>query len=134
MSSDSIFTLQLARWTEKAKDNIDLVVRKIALDIFSRVIQKSPVDTGRFKSNWMCAVGSIPTGTTLAIDVTAVVTRVEAVALGAKAGDVIYLVNNLPYARRLEYGHSKQAPAGMVRLTIAEFNAIVDKAASEVDR
>lgn len=134
MASDSIFSLQLTKWTEKAKGNVDLVIRKIALDIFSRVIAKSPVDTGRFKSNWMCAVGSIPAGTTLAIDVTAAVTSVEAATLGAKAGDIIYLVNNLPYARRLEYGHSKQAPAGMVRLTIAEFNAIVDKAASEVNR
>lgn len=128
------FELSIARFVEKAKANADLVVRKIALDIFSRVIQKSPVDTGRFKSNWLVAVGSIPEGTTVAIDVTAAVTRVEAVTLGAKAGDIIYLVNNLPYARRLEYGHSKQAPAGMVRVTIAEYNSVVAKAVSEVDK
>lgn len=128
------FELQISQWVAKAKENADLVLRKIALDVFGRVIQKSPVDTGRFKSNWLCAVGTIPAGTTLAIDVTAAITRMEAAALGAKTGDVIYLVNNLPYARALEYGHSKQAPAGMVRLTVAEFNAIVDKAASEVNK
>lgn len=128
------FELNIARFVEKAKENADLVVRKIALDVFGRVIAKSPVDTGRFKSNWLCAVGSIPAGTTLAVDVTGVVTRMEAKALGAKAGDVIYLVNNLPYANRLEYGHSKQAPSGMVRLTVAEFGAAVDKAASEVPK
>lgn len=32
-----------------------------------------------------------------------------------KLGDTAYLVNNLPYAVPLEYGHSSQAPAGMVR-------------------
>lgn len=134
MASDSIFTLQIAKFVEKAKGNADLVLRKVAIEIFSRVIQKSPVDTGRFKSNWLVAIGSIPDGTTVAIDVTAAVTRVEAATLGAKAGDVIYLVNNLPYSRALEYGHSKQAPAGMVRLTVAEYGAIVDKAANEVNR
>jgi hypothetical protein len=128
------FELQIGRFVEKAKENADLVVRKIALDVFGRVIAKSPVDTGRFKSNWLCAVGSIPEGTTVAIDISSAITRMERAALGAKAGDVVYLVNNLPYARRLEYGHSKQAPGGMVRLTVAEFGAIVNDAAREVNK
>jgi len=142
------FELNIARFVEKAKGNADLVVRKVALDVFSRVIEKSPVGNpdlwkhpappgytgGRFKSNWLVAIGSIPEGTTVAIDVSAAITRVEAETLGAKAGDVIYLVNNLPYARALEYGHSTQAPVGMVRLTVQEFGAIVDAAASEVPK
>jgi hypothetical protein len=37
-------------------------------------------------------------------------------------------VNNLPYAVPLEYGHSKQAPGGMVRITLARFQQIVDEA------
>ena len=45
-----------------------------------------------------------------------------------KLGDTAYLVNNLPYAVPLEYGHSSQAPAGMVRVTIAEFQQIVEAA------
>ncbi len=49
-------------------------------------------------------------------------------AAQAKAGDVIYLANSLPYIRRLEYGWSKQAPAGMVRGTVGEFQQAIDKA------
>lgn len=142
------FALDIKRFADKANGNMDLVVRKVALDLFRRVIQKSPVGNpdlwkspappgyvgGRFKSNWLCAIGSIPEGTTVAIDVSAAVTSVEAEVLGAKAGDIIYLVNNLPYARALEYGWSTQAPAGMVRLTIAEYGAVVTKAAGEVDK
>ena len=111
-----------------------MVVRKIALDMFRRVIIKSPVDTGRFKSNWQVAIGSIPFGTLELNDKTgaATIAQVTAATLGLKAGDVIYLVNNLAYARALEYGHSKQAPAGMVRVTIAEYNAVANKAAGEV--
>jgi hypothetical protein len=130
----SSFTLDIQRFVDKAKGNVDLVVRKIAFDMFRRVVIKSPVDTGRFKSNWQVAIGSIPAGTLELNDKTgaATISQVTAATLGFKAGEVIYLVNNLAYARALEYGHSKQAPAGMVRVTIAEYNAVANKAAGEV--
>lgn len=132
MSNGSIFSAQVAAFCAKAKGNADLVVRKIALDMFSRVIMKSPVDTGRFKGNWQVAIGSIPSGTLEIADKdgTATIAKVTAETLGVKAGDVIYLVNNLAYARPLEYGHSKQAPNGMVRLTIAEYGPVVSQAAA----
>ncbi len=131
-----LFEAQISRFVEKAKGNVDLVVRKVALDMFRRVIMKSPVDTGRFKGNWQVAIGSIPAGTVQIDDKTgtATVAKVAAVALGMRAGQVIYLVNNLEYARPLEYGHSRQAPGGMVRLTIREFSQVVDKAVSEVPK
>ena len=131
-----LFEAQISRFVEKAKGNVDLVVRKVALDMFRRVIMKSPVDTGRFKGNWQVAIGSIPAGTVQIDDKTgtATVAKVAAVALGMRAGQVIYLVNNLEYARPLEYGHSRQAPGGVVRLTIREFSQVVDKAVSEVPK
>ena len=132
----TIFSADIQKFIDKAKGNADLVVRKVALDLFRKVIVKSPVDTGRFKGNWQVAIGSIPAGTLSINDKsgTATIAKVTAEALNMKAGDVIYLVNNLPYARALEYGHSKQAPAGMVRITIEEFNAAVNTAASEVPK
>jgi hypothetical protein len=132
----SLFTAQIAAFVEKANGNMDLVVRKIALEMFSRVIQKSPVDTGRFKGNWQVAIGSIPDGTLQLDDKagTATIAKVTAEALNVKAGQVIYLVNNLPYAQALEYGHSKQAPNGMVRLTVLEFNSVVEGAAQSVPK
>ena len=129
-----VFTAQIAAFVEKANGNIDLVVRKIALDMFKSVIVKSPVDTGRFKGNWQVNIGSVPAGT-VAIDDkagTATIAKVTAATMNLKAGQVIYLVNNLAYARRLEYGHSKQAPNGMVRLTIAQWNRVVEGAAASV--
>jgi len=130
------FTLDIQKFVDKANGNIDLVIKKIALDLFRRVIMKSPVDTGRFKGNWQIAIGAIPSGT---LDLTdpsgsATISRVTATALGLKAGDVITLVNNLSYANRLEYGYSKQAPAGMVRTTVQEYPQVVTMAANEVNR
>lgn len=134
--ANNVFTAQIAHFVEKAKGNADLVVRKVALEMFSRVIQKSPVDTGRFKGNWQVNIGSIPAGTLKLEDKTgtATIAKVTAEALNLKAGEVIYLVNNLEYANALEYGHSKQAPNGMVRLTISEFNSVVSNAAQSVNK
>jgi hypothetical protein len=130
------FTLDIQRFVDKAKGNIDLVVRKIALDMFSRVIMKSPVDTGRFKGNWQVAIGSIPPGEIELKDKSGevVIEKVTAATLNLKAGDIIYLVNNLAYARALEYGWSKQAPSGMVRLTVGEFGAVANQAAASVPK
>jgi hypothetical protein len=36
------------------------------------------------------------------------------------SGKVFFLTNNLSYIRPLEYGHSKQATVGMVRITVAK--------------
>lgn len=130
------FELDIQKFVAKAKGNIDIVIRKIALDLFRRVIMKSPVDTGRFKGNWQVAIGSIPAGV-LAIDDktgSATISKMTAAVLGLKAGQVIYLVNNLEYALPLEYGHSKQAPAGVVRITVQEYPQVVSKAANEVPK
>ncbi len=130
------FELDIARFVEKAKGNIDLVVRKVALDVFKRVIMKSPVKSGRFRGNWQVAIGSVPAGTLELNDKagTATIAKVTATTLQMQAGQVITLVNNLAYARRLEYGWSKQAPNGFVRLTVTEYGAVVNKAASELPK
>ena len=57
--------------------------------------------------------------------------KVYRVANDFKAGHVFYLVNNLPYIRRLEQGWSQQAPAGMVAVTVSEFQQTVARAATE---
>ena len=129
------FSLQIEKWTEETQKRVTLAVRKIALDVFERIILKSPVDTGRFRGNWQVQIGSIPTGTLEIDDKSGQVTvaKAQAEVLGVKAGDTIYLINNLPYARRLEYGWSNQAPEGMVRTTVAEYQPIVDKVVREIN-
>ncbi len=130
------FEIDIQRFVDRAKGNVNLVIRKIALDLFTRVIMKSPVLTGRFRGNWQIAIGSIPSGT-LEIDDkggTATISKVTATTLGLVAGQVITLVNNLTYAQSLEFGHSRQAPNGMVRLTLLEYPQVVRTAASAVSQ
>lgn len=125
------FSLALSQFAEKAKDDADRRVREVTLEVASRIIVRSPVDTGRFRANWRLGVGGPVTGTVEATDKTGdQTTGAIAAALPAKAaGTVLYLSNNLPYAWRLETGYSKKAPGGMVGLTVEEFSGIVDKAA-----
>lgn len=44
-------------------------------------------------------------------------------------GGIYWVSNMVPYAQRLEDGHSTQAPRGMVALTVLEFNGILQRAA-----
>jgi hypothetical protein len=126
---------------------LDQVQRKVVLELFTRVIYKTPVDTGRARANWQVSIGSMPTGTIKINDAngSATVSRATAAAAGFSAGDVIFLTNNLPYIRRLEEGgygdgpktvggFSRQAPAGMVALTVQEFQAVVNQVGIEVSR
>ncbi|MFD2235945.1 HK97 gp10 family phage protein [Aureimonas populi] len=130
------FADQIAAWSEKTREKLETAVRKIALDAFTEVILMSPVDTGRFRGNWQVAIGNIPTGTVEIDDKTGTATigKVQAETLKLQAGQTIFLVNNLPYAQALEYGHSQQAPGGMVRLTAQRFTPIVDAVARELNK
>ena len=119
------FALDLSKAIEKAKDKAELAARKITLELFSNVILKSPVDTGRFRANWNCSIGSMDKSTSAATDKegSGAIGRVRAeVTKYTLDGRSIYLANSLPYAERLENGWSDQAPQGMVRLSIIETN------------
>lgn len=128
------FADDINRWAQRTEEKLDLAVQKIALDLFKRVILDTPVDTGRARANWQVSIGKVPNGT---LDLTdksgqATVSKATAVAAGLEAGDIIYLVNNLPYIQRLEDGYSGQAPAGMVGLAVQDFHAIARQVGFEL--
>jgi hypothetical protein len=128
------FGNQIARFEDDVKLKMKLAVKKISIEVFSRVVLKSPVDSGRFRGNWQLAVGAVPRGTLDLFDKTGIATisMADAKLMGVSAGDTVYLANNLPYARRLEEGYSTQAPQGMVALTVQEFAEIVGKIGIEL--
>lgn len=123
------FSLDILAFARKTRLNVDLVKRKICLDVFRSLVMKSPVDTGRFRGNWQIGVGSVNTDVGSQVDKSgsnAVTGAMGIIESTVKAGQIVYLTNSLPYAVRLEYGWSKQAPQGMVRLTVAEYRAMMD--------
>lgn len=108
----------------KYSDRSDKFVRALALTGMTRLIEKTPVDTGRAKNNWNLAKGAPDTDNLPAGDYpqTGSVALAQAAGEAGKlvAGDTLYMTNGLEYIPPLEDGHSKQAPAGMIGLTVAE--------------
>lgn len=125
------FRKNFAALLKKAGDKADMVVRASALAVGSSIVQRSPVDTGRFKGNWQYGNTSINFGSSSAADASGA-SAIGRIAQGLptwKAGQTIYITNSLPYAKRLEYGWSRQAPGGMVRLAVAEWKDTVRRQA-----
>lgn len=82
---------------------------------------------GRFRGNWNFSIGYPDNSFRIQPDPTgeAATARLLGGVVEFKAGQTAYIVNNLPYAIPLEFGHSTQAPNGMVRVTLARFQQIV---------
>ncbi|WP_286800702.1 hypothetical protein [Pseudomonas sp. UBA4034] len=82
---------------------------------------------GRFRANWHISLGVVESVTFDEVDPSGAETTAALVAAMSDftAGQMAYIINNLPYAIPLEFGHSTQAPGGMVRVTVARFQQIV---------
>jgi len=46
-------------------------------------------------------------------------------------GDEVTIFNPLPYADRVEHGWSTQAPAGMMKISLLEWNKLLEKASKK---
>ncbi|WP_095058031.1 HK97 gp10 family phage protein [Pseudomonas sp. Irchel s3f7] len=94
-------------------------VRNIALALLGEIIEKSPVDTGRFRGNNIVSIGSPVYTSTTDVDPSGneTIRRGGAVLSGLEPYTQVFIQNNLPYAERLENGHSSQAPTGIYGLS-----------------
>jgi hypothetical protein len=120
------FTIDLSRFASKARGDMRTVIRKITMEAFKRVILRTPVDTGRARANWSVSEGGMNTRFEIsAVDKSgsATIGTATQTVNGWECTGSIFLSNNLAYIVPLEYGHSKQAPGGMVRLTVAEMQS-----------
>lgn len=117
----------LAKIAARNKAKLLKVAQNSLMRIGGRIVVMSPVRDGIFKNNWMSAYGGIDSNTTDSMDATGSqsIGRLDAKLNGLAAGQMFYFTNSLPYAEKLEYGYSQQAPAGMVRLSVANWQTIV---------
>lgn len=124
------FSKQLQAFVAGTQDKINKTVKGATVTLATNVISETPVDTGAAKGNWQASVGQPKTGILERSGADTAVS--EAIAnIPDKAGDVVYLTNNLSYIKKLEYGHSKQAPQGMVRVNAAQWPRIVEQEAAK---
>lgn len=148
------FADQIENFADKTEQQLDRIVRKSALALFSHILQYTPVDTGRARGNWMIELDQAGSGgapfaggqksrfrvkgemvtdkviqgqNAAAATQTAVNNAENELAKFKSDTRTITIYNNLDYIVPLEYGSSEQAPKGMVRLACQEFPGIVAK-------
>lgn len=120
------FALELdAEFREKVEDRLLEVVQKLGMELLQRIVMKTPVDTGRARGGWSVSIGNPSTGETGNIDRGGgeTISRGAAVITGLTELQALWIVNNVEYVSFLEDGHSGQAPAGMVAVSLAEMQS-----------
>ena len=99
----------------------------IALDAHKNIVLRTAVDTGHARRNWVITYTTPYSGSEIqgAGDGTSAITKgYQDILRGAKDPfKKVVISNNLPYIRKLENGSSKQAPNGMVAVTMAGIGA-----------
>ena len=128
-----------------------IVVKRIVFDAHGRISKRTPVDTGRARASWDVKQGTpsdfvppITVGSVRKKGKTDLGSGLGENALGkgaANGGEIkdvateisaidgkqeVYVTTALDYMQYLEKGSSKQAPAGMVRISIAEIEVEIE--------
>lgn len=139
MTSNVIaFKADLAKLSKILDADIAKLLQFLAFDLWNKITQRNPVDTGYSRSQWHINLGSPDTsvgtkpgrGTTIDLPLSDL-----ARLSGVTKDSIIFVTNSVDYIQYLEEGSSQQAPSGMIRVSIAEVESDIDayiaKAVSE---
>lgn len=135
------FTLDISNWVSKAKGDVDRAVRYVLIAIPTNIIRRNPVGDavywksrppkgyvgGRSRANWQYGNNVVPNGVINSVDKTgaATISKLRSQINSAPTASIHWFANNLDYIQALENGHSRQAPNGMVKITVMEFQRYV---------
>jgi hypothetical protein len=124
------FSAQVSDWVRKTEQRMTAVFRQSAQEVILDMQNRTPVDTGFARASVVVSTSAMPS-----IDPNKhgeeggnYPPNTEEIGLaivGAVIGQTIYAGYTAAYALALEYGHSKQAPNGMVRLAAQRWPQIV---------
>lgn len=135
------FSLDIGRFIDRFVDRRNDAVRVIALEVLKGTVLKTPVDTGRLRGAWQVGINVEPAGNPDGVDPAGGPTIARGQAALAQVDDrtdAIWITNNLPYAEVVELGlypgdgpktvggFSRQAPQGMLRVTLEEVQASIN--------
>jgi hypothetical protein len=131
----------------RALERTEQAVRFGLQAVGARLIELSPVgdpalwknphsappgyEGGQFRSNWNYSGGAVDRSTT---DLTGVRTINGLAEAQKMIGVVHYMANSLPYAQALEFGHSTQAPVGIMAVVEIEAPDLATEAARRAAR
>lgn len=130
------FTVPINDVILQVQTKLEEKARAHTIALFRKIVSRTPVDTGKTRANWNVSIGA----PNFNVGQSVVLSRPMAQVAKIKkyeVGSVVYLANGSQNIRLLEYGgypqvpkhptgktvggYSSQAPAGMVRISVAEF-------------
>jgi hypothetical protein len=107
------------------------IVVKIALDLHTKFSTRNPVDTGRSRAGWDVKEGAPsdhlpPPGS---------YSGPKPINPGSFGGrDITFITNAVDYVEFLDAGSSKQAPGGIVDISVAEVMVEIDSFIAKITR
>jgi len=154
------FSVPISKIAAAVTEDVERTTRAIAFEVFQRIIYRTPVDEGRARGNWQIALSNRKDDVLEVTDTSggATVAAGAQDVSAYKGGMSIHISNNLVYINSLEFGrkewaespmsdnlyaaykntkltqdgHSKQAPYGMVRITLRELPEITQSVGSAI--
>jgi len=115
------FQADIQKLADKLDVSVGIVTTKLALEAWTRITERTPVDTGRARASWSIKEGEPASGTPEEGE-----DHLEPDPPGLKpfsGKHSVFITSALDYIRYLEEGSSQQAPAGMIAITLAELEA-----------
>lgn len=109
----------------------DFIMQEATTRVSNAIVRFSPVDEGEYVADWDVKIGGWPADSNPPNDPKKTKTRarLKDIIKDVKYGDAVFFENDDAAAIRLEFGYSKQAPQGVVRLTVRKWRGFVRGAA-----
>ena len=143
------FKLDLSKAIENIKKDRDKIIRGTLAQLSTNIIKSTPVGNpalwapsslpaphgyvgGSLRGAWNASFGHPDLSLSGNIEKGGggkTANDAASIANTFDAGETFYLTNPLPYATRVEFGHSTQRPNGMLRVNLKQAQSIMDKIA-----
>lgn len=145
---------EVSNFVQTVEARLDVIMKKTCAELSRRFILATPVDTGAARASWRMqsnsidkSVISVKTKISKGAATRLAMAKAKQSAMKINGGDVVFISNNKPYMKKLEYGlyagtgpkttskgYSTQAPKGIVRTNIQDFQVTVSGNVREAKR
>jgi hypothetical protein len=118
------FNDELTKAEQKITGDFKRFYKRVIAETFRRIVQRTPVDTGRAIGNWQISLGVQAGASLLVVDdesgqatIDREISKLDDIPLFS----LVHISNNLEYISYLEYDkRSPKHPEGMVEITLTE--------------
>lgn len=109
------FSRTLEKEGKDVKSSLEKVVRRFIFEIFENTVYNTPVDTGVLRASWGISLNKEDNNyNPESTNISQALQQTE--KLNQNIADSYYIFNNKDYAEKIEYGSSRKAPQGMLRI------------------